>query len=465
MRCVAWNIRGIGSRGKFTAIKKLIADKQLHVCGLVETKHKSSVERSVRSWWSNINVDLLEVKSVDRGSGLILMWDADSLKNASGVCGERWILVCGMFGEKKIPCSIILVYGPCNVDGRRKVLEELFNMRRLFINPVLVFGDFNEVLQPGERLNHDDRSVGMVNFEDWVENMELLVLPLLERVDHYPLLVECDKALMGKRPFRCLDAWSNCRGFKELIQKEWNRELENFHGDEVLIARRKALFSSLQLWLTRKERLYRKDSVGVESIEALPFASLSEEQRVWIESIPLDEEIKAAVWSCNSAKAPGFDGFNFHFIKHHWITIGDDFILSVRRFFEEGRCPDELNITWVTLIPKVECAVELSDFRPISMVGCVYKVISKILAERLRSLLPGLIGETQSAFVQQRQILDGALIANEVVHWIKKSKGSGVLLKLDFHKAYHSIRWETILAILKAMGFGVRWRKWIFECV
>ena len=80
-----------------------------------------------------------------------------------------------------------------------------------------------------------------------------------------------------------------------------------------------------------------------------------------------------------------------------------------------GHLPRRPNTTWVTLIPKKTDAVEVTDYRPISMVGSVYKVIAKILSRRLREVLPHLVGETQTAFVRGRHIQDGALIANELV--------------------------------------------------
>ena len=89
-------------------------------------------------------------------------------------------------------------------------------------------------------------------------------------------------------------------------------------------------------------------------------------------------------------------------------------------------------MTWVTLIPKFDDAHEMRDYWPISMIGCIYKVVAKILANRPRRVMDGLVGETQTAFVQGRQILDGALIANEAVHWIKRRKKKAALIKLDF---------------------------------
>ena len=79
-------------------------------------------------------------------------------------------------------------------------------------------------------------------------------------------------------------------------------------------------------------------------------------------------------------------------------------------------------------------------------------MISKILSRRLGEVLLHLVGESQSAFVKGRQILNGALVANEVVNWLKKTKSSGVLLKLDFEKAYDTIDWTSMDIVLKEMG-------------
>lgn len=82
----------------------------------------------------------------------------------------------------------------------------------------------------------------------------------------------------------------------------------------------------------------------------------------------------------------------------------------------------------------------LAEYRPISMAGSIYKVISKILSTRLRRVLPALVGETQIAFVAGRHIFDGALIANEIINWAKKSKLEMALMKLDFQKAYDTLK-------------------------
>ena len=184
-----------------------------------------------------------------------------------------------------------------------------------------------------------------------------------------------------------------------------------------------------------------------------------------IERMPSMEEIKEAVWSCDPSKAAGYDGFNINFIKKMWVDIGADISNFIIQFFEHGYFLEEINKTWVVLAPKVDKAEELKYFRPISMVGCLYKIIAKILSCRLKQVLPGLIGESQSAFIQKRQILDGALIANEAIWWLKKKKINATLLKLDFHKAYDTVKWSFVDKVLKLMGFGRKWRGWIYHCI
>ena len=153
--------------------------------------------------------------------------------------------------------------------------------------------------------------------------------------------------------------------------------------------------------------------------------------------LPIREEIKEAAWSCCLSKALGVDGFNLNFVRKLWGVIGDDFCKAVMDFLYSGRLPRSTNIMWVTLVSAFEGAEEIKDFRPISTVACVYKVIAKVLARRLKGVMPGLVGETQCAFVSGRHISDCALIACEAMHWMKQKKKAGVVIKLDFQKAYN----------------------------
>jgi len=213
------------------------------------------------------------------------------------------------------------------------------------------------------------------------------------------------------------------------------------------------------------KELYKTTTIDHLELSHLRLSRLTEMKSKELEKKVTLEEIKEAFLSCDPTKAPGYDGFNLRCLKHVWPVIGEEFSRCILNFFATGKLPNSVNITWVTLIPKKKDAVDLKDFRPISTVGSIYKVIAKILSRRLREVMLDLIGTAQTAFVKGRQILDGALIANETVAWLKKYKKAGVILKLDFQKAYDTINWGSLDLVMAEMGFGQKWRSWIMECV
>nr|GEX48982.1 RNA-directed DNA polymerase, eukaryota [Tanacetum cinerariifolium] len=144
-----------------------------------------------------------------------------------------------------------------------------------------------------------------------------------------------------------------------------------------------------------------------------------------------NDEIRAAVWDCGENKSPGANGYTFEFFRHFWELIGSDVCAAVNCFFERG------------------------------LIGSVYKVVTKILANRLSTVISDLVSNTQSVFVKNRQILDGPFILNEALAWCKRKKKQALIFKVDFAKAYDSVRWDFLLDILHAFGFGSRWCTWI----
>ncbi|GJV35020.1 retrovirus-related pol polyprotein from transposon TNT 1-94 [Tanacetum coccineum] len=178
-----------------------------------------------------------------------------------------------------------------------------------------------------------------------------------------------------------------------------------------------------------------------------------------------EKEVWDAVCGCGSDKAPGPDGFNFKYIKRFWDVIKVDVLKAVRCFWETGEFSKGCNASFVNLIPKVGDPLGLSDYRPISLIGSFYKIIAKLLAQRVKKVVAKVIGEVQNAFIEGRSILDGVLIANETMQFLKKSKRKGLIFKVDFEKAYDSIEWGYLLEIMKRMGFGDRWCKWVIACL
>ena len=142
------------------------------------------------------------------------------------------------------------------------------------------------------------------------------------------------------------------------------------------------------------------------------------------------------VWLCDGSKSPGPDGFNMNFIKKSWGVLKDDIVAATTIFHENGHIPNGCNASFVALIPKVKDPVMLEQYRPISLVGAVYKIISKILAGRMKKVIGSVIEECQLAFLKNRGILDSVLLANEVVEDLRRGGKSGLCFKVGFEKAY-----------------------------
>ncbi|GKA18638.1 RNA-directed DNA polymerase, eukaryota [Tanacetum coccineum] len=192
---------------------------------------------------------------------------------------------------------------------------------------------------------------------------------------------------------------------------------------------------------------------------------LSTEQKEDMECNITREEIKRAVWECGTDKSPGPDGFTFGFYRRFWCVIENDVVEAVKTFFQDATFPKGGNASFIALIPKTINANMVKDFRPITLIGSLYKIIAKILAKRLVSVLGNLVSEVQSAFVDNRQILDGPFILNELIHWYKRKNKQSMIFKVDFEKAYDSVRWDFLIDVLKKFGFGERWCHWIQGCL
>ena len=108
----------------------------------------------------------------------------------------------------------------------------------------------------------------------------------------------------------------------------------------------------------------------------------------------------------------------------------------------------KLNTTFLVLVPKKGGAEDFKDFRPISLVGSLYKLLAKVLANRLKRVMHKLINITQNAFVEGRHIMDASLLANKVIDTLLKRKERGVLCNLDIEKAYDQINWNCISKVL-----------------
>nr|GEU32791.1 RNA-directed DNA polymerase, eukaryota, reverse transcriptase zinc-binding domain protein [Tanacetum cinerariifolium] len=159
-------------------------------------------------------------------------------------------------------------------------------------------------------------------------------------------------------------------------------------------------------------------------------------------------------------------------VKNYWdyfIAIQGDWIPNAKRYLiisvYAPQEASEKRMLWSYLNHVIERwngeTILIGDFNEV----CLYKIIAKILANRLVGVLGDLVSEVQSAFIVNRQILDGPFILDELIHWCNSKKKETIIFKIDFKKAYDSVRWDYLDDVLNKFGFGLKWRNRINNCL
>ena len=200
------------------------------------------------------------------------------------------------------------------------------------------------------------------------------------------------------------------------------------------------------------------------SINGLNFKVLGEGLASSLEVMFSEEEIFAALSSCCGDKAPGPDDFTMTFWLFCWDVVKPDILGLFREFYLHGTFQRSLNSTFLVLVPNKKGTEDLKDFRLISLIGGVYKLLAKVHANRLKLVIGEVIFDSQQAFIQGRQILDIVLIASEAFDSRLKDNTPSLLFKMDIEKAFDHVNWDFLMDVMSKMGFGHRWINWMEWC-
>lgn len=195
---------------------------------------------------------------------------------------------------------------------------------------------------------------------------------------------------------------------------------------------------------------------------------ITQDQNDMLLALIEEKEVKKTLFHIHPDKSPGPNGMNPGFYQKFWTTTGGDIVKLVREFFDAGNLDNQLTHTNIALIPKKKHPVYMTDLRPISLCNVVYKIISKVLANRLKQVLDGIISDTQSAFITGRLITDNIMVAYEVMHYLKRKtrgKEGWMAMKIDMSKAYDRVEWKFLEEVLKKLGFDTKVVGLIMTCV
>ncbi|CAN0875633.1 Transposon TX1 uncharacterized 149 kDa protein [Linum grandiflorum] len=174
------------------------------------------------------------------------------------------------------------------------------------------------------------------------------------------------------------------------------------------------------------------------------------------------------MFSMHPDKAPRPDGFNSGFYQKFWPLVGAQISSACRTWLERGELPDQIQEMTIVLLPKGNQPTTMKDWRPISLCNVLYRLVAKVLANRLRKIMPRVVSEEQSAFVKGRSIVDNIVIAFETLHNMKlrrHAKHGEVAVKIDISKAYDRVDWRYLEEILHKLVFDNKWVKLMMMCV
>lgn len=242
---------------------------------------------------------------------------------------------------------------------------------------------------------------------------------------------EVEKELRELRSYEEIAAWQRCRPF---ILRDGDKNTAYFHAKASSRLKRNILktlndkFGNPQSSIDDMKKVVSDFYVNLFTSSWPPIeiseldmvdSRLDEDMVADLVKPYVRDEIVQALKDMHPCKSPGPDGLPALFYKRYWDLVGDEFCSLAQNFLNGGTIPAGLNHTFVVLIPKTRKPIDMKDLRPISLCNVSYKIISKVLANRLKKILPAIISEHPSAFVPGRLITDNIILSSEVFHFMK----------------------------------------------
>ncbi|XP_060177952.1 uncharacterized protein LOC132607890 [Lycium barbarum] len=424
---------------------------------------------------------------------------------------EQQITVKLFFHEWNRALMITMVYAKFDSLERISLWDSLYSLADQMDMPWLVRGDFNVIMNEDNKIGglpvflaeYEDFAVYINSYrmfansslQEWFGHTELEHFSRTGS-DHDPLLLTCgDTSNHVSKPFRFLKFWTEHDSFLEVVNQGWNTD---FEGDEFITfkLKLKSVKTALSGWsketfgdifkqLTVREDIVKRiqnhegawiDGGTLLADEAVRFyhhqfyqegaqsdfsllqhvpSMVTQEFNNQLISMPTLEDVKKAVFELSGESLSGPDGMIGSFYQVCWDIVGADVYHAVKDFFEGQTLPKSITHTNLVLLLKKDNIKTFVDTRPISLNDFINKVISRVVQDKLKVILPSLISPNQSCFVKERCIIENFLLTQEIVTDIRlRGKPANVVLKLNMEKAYDRVSWMFLVRVFRKMGLA-----------
>ena len=243
-------------------------------------------------------------------------------------------------------------------------------------------------------------------------------------------------------------------------------EVKNTEGGKKYITAQKEIQSEIK---GHFEELYKNhdDKITFDKIESFlktdnECQKLSEEEAEELEGKITEIELGDVLKKCKNSSTPGSSGFNYSFYKFFWKDLKTFICNSANYSFESGSLPESQRYGLISVIPKGNKNKELlSNWRPITLLNSIYKIISGAIAKRINKKISKIINVEQSGFVSGRFMGDCLRTTYDILDWAKNKKKTGLILLIDFTKAFDSISFSFISKSLTFFGFKADMIRWV----